>query len=199
MKSLLAAALLTLTLGTSAFGFDAATQDIVGRYKANKLVAVADVAQLMRSSERWCYAEADGGCAWSDIYLEVTDSGAEFEIGNAWSDSVDIAFTDRGEFRDDRYICETGYDWVPNMRAFGRADDVILLGRDLQAIKTEVAAGQTSDVIDCFDYLYLSADAEAQTILLRQRQYTEGEHNAANDVEVTLHFDPKNAAALTWY
>jgi hypothetical protein len=199
MKTLLAATALTLAFGSSAFAFDTATQAIIDRHKANKPVSISDIATLMQSSERWCYLEdAAGTCSWSDIYLDVTDSGAEFEIGNAWSETVDIVFTDTGTFEDGRSICETGVDWVPTIRAVHRADGSMLLGRELQSIKAEVAATQSDSVVDCFDYLYLSSDAEAQTVTLLQRQTTADVYDPAKDTEVTLHFDPANAAALTW-
>lgn len=198
MKTMLAATALTLAFGSSAFAFDTATQAIIDRQKTNKPVAIADIATLMQSSERWCYLEEAGTCSWSDIYLEVTDSGAQFEIGNAWSETVDILFTDSGTFEDGRSICETGIDWVPTLRAVHRADGSMLLGRELQAIKTEVAAGQTEGVIDCFEYRYLAADADAQTVTLLQRQSTAGVYDPSKDTEVTLHFDPADAAALTW-
>ncbi|WP_240231561.1 hypothetical protein [Devosia lacusdianchii] len=198
MRIALAIAALSLSFTPSAFGFDAATQGIIERYKANKLVAMSDVATLMSSSERWCYAEEAGSCGWSDIYLDVTDTGAEFEIGNAWSEAVDIAFTDRGTFKDNRYICETGEDWVPTLRAISRPEGKLLVGRELHALKAEVEATQAADTLDCFDYLYRSSDADAQTITLLQRQYTDDVYNPVNDTEVTLHFDAANAAALTW-
>ena len=50
---------------------------------------------------------------------------------------------------------------------------------------------------DCFDYLYLSSDADQQVVTLLQRQYVDGVHDAANDVEVTVHFDAEDAAGLT--
>lgn len=198
MKTMLAATALTLALGSSAFAFDTATQAIVDRHKASKPVSISDIATLMASSERWCYIEEAGTCAWSDIYLEVNDSGAAFEIGNAWSETVDVVFTDGGTFEDGRSICETGIDWVPTLRARHRADGSMLLGRELQTLKAEVAATQANSVVDCFDYLYLSSDADAQTVTLLQRQSTAGAYDPAKDTEVTLHFDPTRAAALTW-
>lgn len=198
MKTLLAATALTLAFGSSAFAFDTATQAIIDRHKANKPVSITDIATLMQSSERWCYLEDAGTCSWSDIYLDVTDSGAEFEIGNAWNETVDIVFTDNGTFKDGRYICETGVSWVPTLRATYRADGSMLLGRELASIKSEVAATQTDNVIDCFDYLFLSSDAAAQTVTLLQRQTTDDVYDPVKDTEVTLHFDPASAAALTW-
>ena len=198
MKTLLTAMALVLASGSSALAFDTATQAIIDRHKANKPVSITDIATLMQSSERWCYLEEAGTCAWSDIYLEVTDSGAAFEIGNAWSETVDIAFIDSGTFRDGRYICEAGIDWIPTVRAVRRADGVMLLGRELKALKTEIAATRTDTVIDCFDYLYRSADAANQTVTLLQRQYTDDAYDPTKDTEVVLHFDPANASALTW-
>lgn len=198
MKTLLAGLALTLAFGSSALAFDADTQDVISRHKANKPVNSTDLATLMRSSERWCYAEDAGTCSWSDIYLDVTDEGAEFEIGNAWSETVDVMFTDTGVFKDGRYICETGVDWVPTIRAANRADNTILTGRELKQIKTDLYAQQSESVIDCFDYLYLSSDADAQTVKLLQRQYTGDVYDPSKDTEVTLHFDATDAAALTW-
>ncbi|UXN74141.1 hypothetical protein N8D56_02325 [Devosia sp. A8/3-2] len=139
MKIPLAAALL-LVATSAAFGFDSRTQGIIDQYKSGKLIRIADVAHLMAGSERWCYLEQAGTCSWSDIYLDVDKSGAEFEIGNARSEDVDIAFTDRGSFRDGRYICETGTDWVPNMRATGRSDGSVIGGRELAQLKSEIAS-----------------------------------------------------------
>jgi hypothetical protein len=198
MKTLFAAMALTLAFGSSAFAFDADTQDIIGRHKANKPVNTTDISALMRASERWCYAEDAGTCSWSDIYLEVTDEGAEYEIGNAWSETVDVVFTDTGVFKDGRYICETGVDWIPTLRAALRADGKMLTGRALQEIKTQLREQQSESVIDCFDYVYLSSDATSQTIKLMQRQYTEDVYDPTKDTEVTLHFDAADAAALTW-
>ena len=199
MKTLLAATALTLAFGSSAFAFDTASQAIIDRHKANKPVAISDIATLMSSSERWCYLEdAAGSCSWTDIYLEVTDSGVEYEIGNAWSETVDIIFTDGGVFEDGRYVCETGIDWVPTLRAVHRADGTMVLGRELKMLKDEVAETQTDSVVDCFDYLYLSSDVAAQTVTLLQRQTTADVYDPTLDTEVTLHFDPANAAALTW-
>ena len=198
MKSLLAATALILAFGSSAYAFDGDIQAIIDKQKASKLVSVTNLAQLMSGSERWCYAEDAGTCAWSDIYLDVTDGGATFEIGNAWSDTVDIVFTDQGEFKDNRYICELGLDWVPTVRGINRTDGSLISGRALYALKTEISTTRADNVIDCFDYLYLSSDAERQTVTLLQRQYTDDVHNPANDTEVTLHFNADNAEALSW-
>lgn len=198
IKTLLTATALALTFASSAFAFDAGTQAIIDRQKANKPVSMANIGTLMRASERWCYLEDAGTCSWSDIYLDVTEEGASFEIGNAWSETVDIAFTDTGTFKDGRSICETGTDWIPTLRATYRTDGTMVRGRDLAALKDEVAATQSSDVINCFDYLYLSSDAASQTIKLLQRQSTDDVYDPTRDVEVTLHFDPTEAAALTW-
>lgn len=196
---LLVATALTLFGASAAAAFDEATQSVIDRHKkGGKPVSMTDVAGLMQASERWCYAEMDGTCSWSDIYVEVTDAGAVFEIGNAWSETADIVFTDRGTFKDDRYICETGDDWVPTMRAFSRQDGSALGGRELWALKTEVTAAIAGGTVDCFDYLYRSSYADAQTITLLQRQYTDDVYDPNMDTEVTLHFDAADAAKLTW-
>ncbi|KFC64384.1 hypothetical protein FF80_03006 [Devosia sp. LC5] len=197
MKIPLAAALL-LAATSAALGFDSRTQGIIDDYKSGKLIRIADVAHLMASSERWCYVEEEGTCSWSDIYLDVDKSGAEFEIGNAWDQDIDIAFTDRGEFRDGRYICETGLDWVPAVRATKRSDGSAIGGRELAQLKSEIAGLQSDESKDCFDYLFVSADAENQTLKLTQRQYIDDIHDTARDTEVTIHFDEAAAKALSY-
>lgn len=186
-----------LTL-TPALAFDGETQAVLDRMKLGKLVPITEIATLMRRSERWCYAEDGGACAWSDIYLDVTGKGATFEIGNAWDADTDVVFTDHGTFRDGRYICETGYDWVPTIRAISRKDGTALTGRALWALKAVIAEGR-SESVDCFDYVLKGSDADAQTITLLQRQHTDGVTDPDRDVTVTLHFDAESAAALSWY
>ena len=198
MKLLLAAMAITLTTASAALAFDTDTQSVIDRHKANKPVSMTDVATLMQSSEQWCYNNQDHSCAWTDIYLEVTNLGATFEIGNAWDADTDIAFTDKGIFRDDRYICETGADWVPTVRATRRSDGSVITGRQLWEIKQAVYATRADDTQDCFDYLYLRSNADQQTITLLQRQYTDDVHVEGNDVEVSLHFNAEDAAGLTW-
>lgn len=198
MKMLLAALAITLTTGSAALAFDADTQSVIDRHKANKPVSMTDVATLMRSSEQWCYDNQDHSCAWTDIYLEVTNLGVTYEIGNAWDAETDIAFTDKGVFRDDRYICETGADWVPTVRATRRSDGSVIAGRQLWALRTDIYAIREGDTQDCFDYLFLRSDANQQTITLLQRQYTDDVHVEGADVEVSLHFDAEDAAGLTW-
>lgn len=198
MRVLLAALALTLAGSAAAMGLDTATQAAIERYKPGKLVAIADVAQLMRASERWCYHKQGDSCAWTDIYLAVSETGASYEIGNAWNAETDVAFTDHGEFRDGRFICETGYDWVPTLRATRRSDGSAIGGRLLAELKSEIYGNRTSDTQDCFDYLYRGHDLEQEVVTLLQRQYVEGEHRPDADVEVTLHFDAADAAGLTW-
>jgi hypothetical protein len=184
---------------TPALAFDGETQSVLDRTKVGKLVPSTEIAKLMRNSERWCYAEDDGACSWSDIYLEVTDEGATYEIGNAWDADQDVIFTDNGKFADGRYICETGNDWLPSIRAINRANGVALGGRELWALKTQIGDGRSSERIDCFDYVLKGSDAEAETITLLQRQFIDGATDTMNDVTVTLHFNAESAAALTWY
>lgn len=198
MKTLFAAIAIALTTGTTALAFDADTQAVIDRQKAGKLVSMSNVAVLMRASEKWCYDNQDHSCAWTDIYLDVTDSGATFEIGNAWDAETDIAFTDEGVFKDDRYICESGKDWVATVRATRRSDGSSLDGRLLWDVKQAVRANQDAETQDCFGYLFLRSDADYQTTTLLQRQYTDDVHIEGNDVEVSLHFNAEDAAGLTW-
>ena len=198
MKMLLAAMAIALTTGSAAQAFDADTQAAIDRHKANKPVSISDVATLMRASEKWCYDNQDHTCAWTDIYLEVTDTGVIYEIGNAWDADTDIAFTDEGVFRDDRYICETGKDWVPTVRATRRSDGSVIDGRMLWELKQAIHANQSRESQDCFDYLYLRSDADYLTVTLLQRQYTDDVHVEGNDVEVSLHMSAEDAAGLLW-
>lgn len=191
------ATLALLAPSTPALAFQSGVEDIVGRAKVGKTLPASMVTTLMSESERWCYREANGGCDWSDIYLAVTDGAIEFEVGNAWSEEIDIAMTDHAQL-EGNLVCETGWDWVPSVRATRRADGSSIGGRELKTIKDEIYAARTSSVIDCFDYIYESADAATDTIVLRQRQHTDGVYQPVNDAVVTVHFDPQRAAALTW-
>jgi hypothetical protein len=197
MKTLFAAMAITLTTVTAALAFDADTQAIIDRQKAGKLMSMSNVAVLMRASEKWCYDNQDYSCAWTDIYLDVTDIGATFEIGNAWDAETDIAFTDEGVFKDDRYICESGKDWVPTVRATRRSDGSSLDGRLLWEVKMAVQANREGDTMDCFDYVFLRSDTDYQTITLLQRAYTDDAHIEGGDAEVSLHFNAEDAAGLT--
>ena len=198
MKMLLAAMAITLTTSSASLAFDADTQAIISRHKANKPVSMTDIATLMRASEQWCYDNQDHSCAWTDIYLDVTDTGVTYEIGNAWDADTDIAFTDEGVFKDDRYICETGKDWVPTLRAIRRSDDSVISGRMLWELKAAVYATRDGATQDCFDYLYLRSNPDQETITLLQRQYSDDVRIEGNDVEVSLHFNAEDAAGLTW-
>jgi hypothetical protein len=198
MRRLFAALVLTLTGSVAGMAMDRATQAVIDRYKPGKLMAIEDVAQFMRASERWCYHNQEHSCAWTDIYLEVGETSVTYEIGNAWDAETDVAFTDQGEFRDGRYICETGYDWVPTVRATRRSDGSAIGGRPLAELKTEIYDNRTEDTQDCFDYLYRAYDADQDVVTLLQRQYVDGEHRPEVDAEVTLHFNAGDAARLTW-
>lgn len=195
------AGLLLSALGlVPVLAYDAASQALVDRFKPGKLVPIADVGALMLGAERWCYNQRDNECAWSDIYLSVSDDVVRYELSNPWSETVDISFVAEGEFRSGRYICETGYDWISSVRAYIRNDGMAIEGRELEALKQEIAdyvdIGNQSD---CFDYLYAGHDAGAQTISLTQRHFVGGVHDPANDAGVTLHFDKATAEDLGWY
>ena len=198
MKTLLAALALTLATGSAALAFDTDTQAIIDRHKSVKLVAIKDVAHLMRESAQWCYDNQDGSCAWSEIYLDVRDSGATFELSNAWDAELDYAMTDEALFEGDK-ACQTGLNWLPSLRAIRRSDGGPVGGRILHDFRLAMAEARPDleAYDDCFDYLYLSSAADQQVVTLLQRQYVDGVHDAANDVEVTVYFDAEDAAGLT--
>jgi hypothetical protein len=180
--------------------FDADTEAMLDRFKAGKLVQASDVAVLMRGAERWCYNEQHGNCAWSDIYLSVQGADIRFEISNPWNELVDISSVDHAVFRDNRYVCEVGFDWIPSVRAFDRSNGTAIEGRALDALRQEIRHHATpEDSDDCYDYLYRGADADRQVVMLLQRQYIDGVTDASNDALVTLHFDKDAADNLGWY
>lgn len=180
--------------------FDADTEAVLERLKTGKLVQASDVAVLMRGSERWCYREQEGNCAWSDIYLRVEGTDLRYEISNPWSEDIDISFVDEGEFRDNRYVCEIGFDWVPSVRAYNRDSGNAIEGRELEELRQEISASAAPENnSDCYDYLYRGVDAETQVVTLLQRQYVDGVTDAANDAVVTLYFDRAAADNLGWY
>ncbi len=200
MSRIIALFAATLSLVAPGLAYDAGSQALVDRFKVGKLVRPADLATLMMGAERWCYNQQGYDCGWSDIYLSADADGASYELTNPWSESIDISFVDRGEFRNERYFCEMGMDWVPSLRAFGRADGLAIEGRDLAALRDEIAVlVQAEDSSDCFDYIYRGHDAAEQTITLLQRQFVGGVHAQDRDATVTLHFDKLKADNLGWY
>src|SRR5690606_12977794 len=128
------------------------SQAIIDRFKPGKRLPLAELASLMLGAERWCYNQQDGECAWSDIYLWADESGAGYELSNPWSEAVDISLVDRGVFRDDRYFCEAGFDWIASVRAYSREDGLAIEGRDLHRLREDIAAMmQIEGADDCFD------------------------------------------------
>jgi len=197
MKRLFVGLALSAMLSPTAFAFDTATQAIIDVQKTGKPVSTGELITLMQGSERWCYAQEAQSCAWSDIYLDVDEGLVEYEISNAWTEAVEIAFIDTGRFEDNRFICETGMDWLPTVRAMDRTDGAIIGGRALHALKVEIGEIAGDTAIDCFDYRYVGADADADTLTLVQRQWRDGVHDPEQDTEVTLHFNATSAQALT--
>lgn len=180
--------------------FDANTDAVLERLKAGKLVQASDVAVLMRGAERWCYQEQDGNCAWSDIYLSVEGTDIRYEISNPWNEDIDISSVDHAEFRDNRYVCEVGFDWISSLRAYDRSDGKAIEGRELDALRQDIRDHATPENSgDCYDYVYRGADADKQVVTLLQRQYSDGVTDAANDAVVTLYFDRDAADNLGWY
>lgn len=199
MTKWLAAIALTLVTATGAYAFDPSVEAVTGKYKQGKQLAVGDVVTLMQEAAKWCYDEQDYTCAWADTYFEVDEAEAVFEITNAWDATRNIGYTDRAEFKDGA-ICQAGYDWVTSVWAKDRETGNIIEGRDLYDLKQEIYANRTTpldEASDCFDYLYLRADADSEVVTLLQRQYADGVHYPAQDVEVSLHMDSKDAAGLS--
>lgn len=196
MRRLVQTALILVGTLAPAQAFETATQAALDRLKPGKPVSSDVLSVLMRTSERWCYFEADGKCRWSDIYLEVSADGARFELSNAWDSIYDIAFLDRGVFREGRYFCEVPHDWVPSLRATDSRDGRPIGGRELEALRLEIAAYQDFDSADCFDYELTSIDLDAKTVTLLQRHYKNEATDPSDDAPVTVHFDVDSAAAL---
>lgn len=200
MNRFLAALTLTLVPIFPALAFDDASQEVIERAKVGKPLPIGDVATLMMGAERWCYNQQANECAWSDIYLSTSADGATFEISYPWSDAADIAFVSEGVFRDGRYICENAFNWVPSVRAYQRDDGWALEGRDLAALKEEIASVvDFSDDRACFDYMYRGHDANEETITLLQRDYAGPDGEVLGEATVTLHFDRDTAEELGWY
>lgn len=200
MRSVAYSLALMLVGTLCAQGFESGVQTVLDRQKIGKMVHIDDAATLMMGANRWCYNERNGECGWSDIYLKVEDDRATYEISNPWSELIDISFVDHGQLREDRYICETGFDWVPSVRAYDRETGNAIEGRPLEELRQEIYEHVSPETgSDCFDYVYRGADADAETVTLLQRQYADGVTDPANDAVVTLYFNKDAAEALGWY
>lgn len=200
MKRIWAISAMTLAAILPSQAFDDASQAVIDRAKVGKALPIEDVATLMMGAERWCYNQQDDECAWSDIYLSTSAEGATFEISHPWSQTVDIVFVSAGVFREGRYICENAVDWIPSVRAYERGEGWALEGRELAALKQEIA--DTVDLTDdhaCFDYIYRGHDVNEETVTLLQRDYAGPDGNPLGEAMVTLHFDKDIADALGWY
>ncbi|MEO5805557.1 hypothetical protein [Devosia sp.] len=197
MKSLMLAAAALFAVAAPALALDADADAILTHFKPGKTVPIADIATFMRGSAKWCYAEQDGTCGWTDVYLNVTDTSAQYEGGAAWDENTDIGMTHETELRDGRYICEIPETPASTTWAVSRADGSVIQGRDLATLKQSIADAYTGDTsYDCFDYAFLRVSPDRENIVVRQRQYIDGVTDKANDVEVTIHYDPAVAKAL---
>lgn len=200
MRYPIATIALALALASPALAFDTAIEDVIDQSKRGKPVPIAMVADLMMGAQKWCYLQAENACNWSDTYLFVQGNDVSFEIAHAWNEAIDIAYVTAGVLREGRFICETGFDWVPSVRGSARDDGVAIGGRDLAALRLDIEQwANIAGATDCFDYVFEGTDAETQTIKLLQRQFVDGVTDSANDVSVTLHFDPATAQALGLY
>ena len=196
MKILTAAAAM-LALSGPAFAFDPAIAEIVATLKPKAMVDTKDLAALMQGSERWCYKEDDGSCSWSDVYLQPTAAGPRLEVSSAIRDEYDLYFFNQAIFLEDRYSCEYGYDWSASARLTRRSDGTPVNGRELDAVRVQLADSVGDEAPHCFDYLFVGADTEANTVTLLQRSYMDMVKVEGSEVPVTLHFDAADANALT--
>ena len=191
---------LGLAAAAPALSFDAASQGALDAMKRGKPVPIAEVATLMLGAQKWCYNQRESQCAWSDTYLAINGNAVSFELSHPWNEEVDITYVNQGVLREGRFICGSGFNWIPSVRAYGRPDGLEIGGRDLAALKLEIEQFTTPEQeFDCFDYVLEDVDDAAQTVILLQRQYIDGVTDPANDATVTLHFDQATADGLGWY
>ena len=199
MRALCIVAVVTM-VAAPVSAMDAEAEALVTGYKAGKLLPIEDVAVLMRTSERWCYNQEAKTCDWSDIYLEVDAEGATYELADQWSPEIEIILTESGVFRDGQFICETGEDSTQTLRAHYVADGRQIGGRDLFALKAEIAAAYAANaapVEPCYDYLFVGYSQAEETVRLTQRIWRDGTTDPVEDALVTLHFDPSAGQALS--
>ncbi|GLQ53383.1 hypothetical protein [Devosia nitrariae] len=200
MRGLCVAVMAAVVAAAPVVAMDAEAEALVSGNKAGKLLPIEDVAVLMRASERWCYNEEAQTCDWSDIYLEVDAEGATYELADFWSPDVEIALTEYGVFRDGQFICETGEESTQTLRARNGVDGRPLGGRELFALKAEMAAAYAAEgdaSPACFDYLFVGYSPSEETVRLTQRIWRDGTTDPAEDALVTLHFDPSVVDALS--
>lgn len=196
MKTLLAAAAV-LALAGPACAFDTDIAAIVDGARPKQVLNADQLMTLMQQSAKWCYKEIEeGGCAWTDVYLDVTTEGVRMEVGNAYDDILDIYRVDQARFKQDRYSCEYDYNWVPALRMVRWADRSALEGRELEEYRVQYANNFGIDDPDCFDYQFVRADAERETITLVQRTWSDFVKDEGSDTLVTLHFNEDEAARL---
>lgn len=200
MRMLVAITLIGLAACGPGIAFEADTAATIETLKRGKLVPIDKVVPLMLGAETWCYNQREDECGWSDIYLAVEGNEVAFEISHPWDAAIDISYVNAGVLREGRYICGDGFDWIPSVRAYGREDHLEIGGRELAALKLEIGQWTTPEQeFDCFDYVFEDADAAAGTVILLQRQYSDGVTDPANDATVTLHFNKATADGLGWY
>lgn len=198
MKPLLLALCATLALTAPALALDAFSDAAVAKLKPGKPIKIGDVATFMRGSEKWCYAQQDDTCGWTDIYLDVGDTDVQYEGGAAWNEDTDAFIVHAAALKDNRYICEVPENPTPTTRAISRRDGHFLFGRELANFKKDVEPSYIDVTqFNCFDYTFVSVSPDHESLVIRQRQWLDGVTDKANDVDVTLHFDPVVAEKLT--
>ncbi|WDR07124.1 hypothetical protein PSQ90_06730 [Devosia rhodophyticola] len=197
LKEILAGVALLIAGCAPAFSFDAATDAVLGSLKIGKVLHQNALTTLMSGSQRWCYDQQQNSCGWSDIYLDIGDERVSYEGSTLWDEATEIAVVHELALRDDRYVCEVAETATPTTRAIAVGSGQPIGGRPLAELKAEIGAAEAADIsYDCFDYVLISLAQNRESLILRQRQYINGTTDAANDVSVTLHFDPTVAHSL---
>lgn len=188
-----------LALSGPAVAFDPDVAAVIDGLRPKAQLNVRDVATLMRNSAKWCYLETDGACSWADVYLDVTESGPVVEISNAYDADYVLYIVDKAEFRDEAYSCEYDYDWTASTRLVSQADGSSVGGRELYDLRVQFESNFGIDDPDCFDYLFVRANEEEQTVTLMQRTFSDSVMDEGSQTLVTIHFDPADAMALGYY
>jgi len=196
MNIILAAAAV-LALASPAFAFDDDLQSIINTAKPKQLISTDQLITLMGQSAMWCYKETDeGGCAWTDVYLDATTEGMRVEIHQHYDEALDLYLVDQDHFEQERYVCEHDFDWVPSLRVVRQADGVSLSGRALEQYRSQYSVSASLMKPNCFDYQFVRANLELETVTLVQRTYSDFIKDEGSDTLVTLHFDEDDLERL---
>jgi hypothetical protein len=197
MRSISSLVALSLaSLAVPALAMDEVTASMIADHKPGKVLSAELVGRLMGASEIWCYNQEGTTCEWTDIYLAVDSEEAEVEISYVSNLGYELTYVDHGVFEEGK-LCAGDYDFVPSLRAKSLETGEMFKGRPLAVLRDELAYMWESHDRTCFDYVYVGRDEAADTVKLTQRQYGADGEVQQLEANVTLHFDPKTASALT--